>query len=95
MKNTGIVRKVDNLGRVCIPKELRNTLGLYEGTSIEIHVDGENIVLTKHEKVCVVTGEASDTNIELFGGQVVLSRKGAKLLIDSILREGEKRGWME
>ncbi|CAM4390548.1 AbrB family transcriptional regulator [Bacillus manliponensis] len=95
MKNTGIVRKIDELGRVVIPKELRNTLGLPEGTPLEIYVDGKNVVLAKHEKVCVVTGKASDANIELFGGQVVVSQKGAKLLIDSILREGEKRGWLD
>ncbi|MCU5376123.1 AbrB/MazE/SpoVT family DNA-binding domain-containing protein [Bacillus cereus] len=94
MKNTGIVRKIDELGRVVIPKELRRTLGLHEGTELEIYVDGKNVVLAKHEKVCVVTGEASDANIELFDGQVVVSQKGAKLLIDSIFREGEKRGWL-
>ncbi|PEM28974.1 AbrB/MazE/SpoVT family DNA-binding domain-containing protein [Bacillus wiedmannii] len=94
MKNTGIVRKIDELGRVVIPKELRRTLGLHDGTELEIHVDGKNVVLAKYEKVCVVTGEASDANIELFDGQVVVSQKGAKLLIDSIFREGEKRGWL-
>ncbi|MEB9683750.1 AbrB family transcriptional regulator [Bacillus thuringiensis serovar pingluonsis] len=94
MKNTGIVRRIDDLGRVCIPKELRRTLGWPEETALEIHVDGKNVVLAKHEKVCVVTGEASDANIELFDGQVIVSQKGAKLLIDSIFREGEKRGWL-
>jgi len=47
------------------------------------------------KNVCVVTGEASDANIELFDGQVIVSQKGAKLLVDSILREGEKRGWLD
>ncbi|MGH1296397.1 AbrB/MazE/SpoVT family DNA-binding domain-containing protein [Bacillus pretiosus] len=94
MKNTGMVRKIDGLGRVVIPKELRRTLGLHEGAELEIHVDGKKVILTKHEKVCVVTGEASDANIELFDGQVIVSQKGAKLLIDSIFREGEKRGWL-
>lgn len=94
MKNTGVVRKIDELGRLVIPKELRNTLGLSEGTPLEIYVDGKHVILAKHEKVCVVTGKASDTNIELFGGQVVVSEKGAKQLIDTILLEAERRGWL-
>ncbi len=51
MKNTGVARKVDELGRVVIPVELRRTLGIAEGTALDFHVDGETIVLRKHEKV--------------------------------------------
>ena len=47
MKNPGVVRKVDELGRVVIPVELRRTLGIAEGTALDFHVDGENIVLRK------------------------------------------------
>ncbi|MED1403832.1 AbrB/MazE/SpoVT family DNA-binding domain-containing protein [Bacillus mycoides] len=94
MKNTGIVRKIDELGRVVVPKELRNTLGLSEGTPIEIHVDGGNVVLKKQENICVVTGEISETNLELFDGQVVVSKDGAKVLLDSLNFEAKKRGWV-
>lgn len=45
LKPTGIVRKLDDLGRVCIPKELRNTLDLPEGTAIEIFVAEEGVFL--------------------------------------------------
>ncbi|AFS78497.1 transition state regulatory protein AbrB [Gottschalkia acidurici 9a] len=48
MKSTGIVRKVDELGRVVILKELRNTLELPEGASFETYVDGEQIILKKY-----------------------------------------------
>ncbi|HFK1721981.1 AbrB/MazE/SpoVT family DNA-binding domain-containing protein [Bacillus thuringiensis] len=82
MKNTGVARKVDELGRVVIPVELRRTLGITEGTALDFHVDGENIVLRKHEKSCFVTGKMSESNIELLGGRMVLSKEGARELLD-------------
>ncbi|OOR71613.1 AbrB family transcriptional regulator [Bacillus cereus] len=84
MKNTGIVRKVDELGRVVIPVELRRTLGIAEGTALDFHVDGENVVLRKQEKSCFVTGEVSDSNIELLGGRMFLSKEGANELLDAL-----------
>ena len=50
MKSTGIVRRVDELGRVVIPMELRNKLGIAVKDPIEIFVDGSNIVLKKYEQ---------------------------------------------
>jgi transcriptional pleiotropic regulator of transition state genes len=55
MKNTGIVRKLDELGRIVIPKEIRTTMEIAEGCPLEIHVDGEEIILKKYikeKKVC-------------------------------------------
>ncbi|PGE75615.1 AbrB/MazE/SpoVT family DNA-binding domain-containing protein [Bacillus toyonensis] len=89
MKNTGVARKVDELGRVVIPVELRRTLGIAEGTSLDFHVEGENIVLRKHEKSCLVTGKVSESNIELLDGRMFLSREGARELLD-ILQKSEK-----
>ncbi|PHE13395.1 AbrB family transcriptional regulator [Bacillus toyonensis] len=89
MKNTGVTRKVDELGRVVVPVELRRTLGITEGTALGFHVEGENIVLRKHEKSCFVTGEVSESNIELLDGRMFLSREGAKELLD-ILQKSEK-----
>jgi len=82
MKNTGVARKVDELGRVVIPVELRRTLGISEGTALDFHVDGENIVLRKHEKSCFVTGEVSESNMELLGGRMFLSKAGANELLN-------------
>lgn len=84
MKNTGVARKVDELGRVVIPVELRRTLGIAEGTALDFHVDGENIVLRKHEKSCFVTGEVSESNMELLGGRMFLSKAGASELLDAL-----------
>ncbi|AIG24475.1 AbrB/MazE/SpoVT family DNA-binding domain-containing protein [Brevibacillus sp. 7WMA2] len=60
MKSTGIVRKVDELGRVVIPIELRRTLGIAEKDALEIFVDGERIILKKYEPACIFTGNAED-----------------------------------
>lgn len=58
MKSTGIVRKVDELGRVVIPIELRRTLGIDEKDALEIYVDQEKIILKKYEPACVFCGSA-------------------------------------
>lgn len=60
MKATGIVRKVDELGRVVLPKELRRTYRIEEGDGMEIFVDGDTLILKKYEPACVFCGEAKD-----------------------------------
>jgi AbrB family transcriptional regulator, transcriptional pleiotropic regulator of transition state genes len=86
MKSTGIVRKVDELGRVVIPIELRRTLGIAEKDALEIYVDDERIILKKYKPnmTCQVTGEVSDDNITLAGGKLILSRDGAEQLLKEI-----------
>ena len=58
MKSTGIIRRVDELGRVVIPIELRNKFGIAEKDPIEIFVDGSNIVLKKFEPNCIFCGNS-------------------------------------
>ncbi|EEG76591.1 AbrB/MazE/SpoVT family DNA-binding domain-containing protein [Dethiobacter alkaliphilus] len=58
LKSTGIVRKVDELGRVVIPIELRRTLGIDIKDSLEIYVDSEKIILKKYEPACLFCGNA-------------------------------------
>ncbi|HWR39521.1 MAG TPA: AbrB/MazE/SpoVT family DNA-binding domain-containing protein [Patescibacteria group bacterium] len=58
MKSTGIVRKVDELGRVVIPIELRRTLDIEEKDALEIYVDSDRIILRKYEPACVFCGNA-------------------------------------
>lgn len=69
MKSTGIVRKVDELGRVVIPIELRRTLGIDEKDALEIYVDDDRIILKKYEPACVFCGHAE--NVQLFKGKLV------------------------
>ena len=56
MKSTGIVRKVDELGRIVLPIELRRMLNIELKDPVEIYVDGQSIVLRKHEPTCVFCG---------------------------------------
>lgn len=62
MKSTGIVRKVDELGRVVIPIELRRTLDIAEKDALEIYVDSDRIVLRKYEPACVFCGSMDEVN---------------------------------
>ncbi|NRD77455.1 AbrB/MazE/SpoVT family DNA-binding domain-containing protein [Bacillus sp. BRMEA1] len=86
MKSTGIVRKVDELGRVVIPIELRRTLGIAEKDALEIYVDDDRIILKKYKPnmTCAITGEVSDDNLQLAGGKLILSREGAEQLVKEI-----------
>lgn len=60
MKSTGIVRKVDELGRIVLPIELRRTLDIAERDSLEIYVDGPSIVLRKYQPACIFCDDAKD-----------------------------------
>ena len=60
MKSTGVVRKLDNLGRIVIPIELRNTMGIAIKDSLEIFTDGDQIILRKYAPGCVFCGETRD-----------------------------------
>jgi AbrB family transcriptional regulator, transcriptional pleiotropic regulator of transition state genes len=86
MKSTGIVRKVDELGRVVIPIELRRTLDIAEKDALEIYVDDERIVLKKYKPsmTCQITGEVSDTNLTIGNGKIVLSPEGAELVLKEL-----------
>lgn len=64
MKATGIVRRLDGLGRIVIPMELRKTLGIKDGDPLEIFVDGDRVILRKYEPEhrCCICG-SSDIKI--------------------------------
>ena len=59
MKTTGIVRKMDELGRIVLPIELRRTLDIAEKDSIEIYVELDKIILKKHQPTCVFCGSST------------------------------------
>ncbi|ADI00860.1 transcriptional regulator, AbrB family [Syntrophothermus lipocalidus DSM 12680] len=60
MRSTGVVRKVDELGRIVIPIELRRTMGIEEKDALEIYVDNEKIILKKYEPACIFCGNAEE-----------------------------------
>lgn len=60
MKSTGVVRRVDELGRIVIPIELRRNLDIGEKDALEIYVDGSHIILKKYEPACVFCSNAKE-----------------------------------
>ena len=60
MKATGIVRKVDELGRIVLPIELRRSLGIEVRDPLEIYVDEDTILLKKYSPLCILCGESDD-----------------------------------
>jgi len=63
MKSTGIVRKVDELGRIVIPIELRRTLDIEEKDSLEIYMNETSIVLKKYEPACIFCGNSKNVTV--------------------------------
>ena len=63
MKATGIVRKVDELGRIVLPIELRRTLDIAEKDSLEIYTDGSAIILKKYQPACIFCDDAKDITV--------------------------------
>ena len=75
MKNTGIVRKVDELGRIVIPKEIRKIFRIEEKDGLEIYVEDDRIILKKYEPADIFTGSMED----------LIDYKGKKVSKKSIL----------
>lgn len=67
MKAIGIVRKIDELGRVVLPMDLRRTLQIEDRDSLDIFVEGNTIVLKKHEESCIFCGSVK--NVTVFKGK--------------------------
>ena len=60
MKSTGIIRNVDELGRIVIPKEIRKKMSIGSADPIEIYVDGDKIILRKYENTCTICGGSAE-----------------------------------
>ena len=63
MKSTGIVRKVDELGRIVLPIEMRRTLDIAEKDSLEIYVEGSSIILKKYRPSCIFCDSTKDVTV--------------------------------
>ncbi len=72
IKSTGIVRKVDELGRIVLPIELRRTLDIGEKDAVEIYVEGTSIVLKKYQPSCIFCGDSK--KVVDFKGKNVCSK---------------------
>lgn len=77
MKETGITRHLDDMGRIVLPVELRRRMNLDDGTPVEIFTEGERIILQKHRDVCVFCGGEKD--LSDFKGRSVCNTCRAQL----------------
>ena len=92
MISTGIVRSIDSLGRVVLPKELRNTYGITPDTPLEIFTDGEAIVLRKYhaQGSCVFCGDISPDAVLLdAAGAVVVATRVDPCAVRALKRDGD------
>lgn len=72
MKSTGVVRKLDNLGRIVIPIELRKTMDIATKDTLEIFTEGDQIILKKYHPACIFCNDARD--VKLFKGKLVCEK---------------------
>ena len=77
MKSTGFVKKIDELGRILIPKELRSSMELDTKDALEMFVDGDRIVLQKYQPACIFCSNAD--NIVFFEGRRICASCLSKL----------------
>lgn len=77
MKSTGIIRRVDELGRVVIPIEIRNQFNIVEKDPIEIYVDGSTIVLKKFEPNCIFCGNTK--NLLTYSNKLICNKCANKI----------------
>ncbi len=85
MKSTGIVRRIDELGRIVIPKEMRRTLAIKVGDSLEIFADGENLVLAKYQELLKIEKLAQNLcdSVAETCGVMVLIADGQKIICEN------------
>ena len=81
MKSTGIIRNVDDLGRIVIPIEYRRMLGVALRDPMEISVEGSTVVLRKHETTCVFCGTAA--RFSPFKGRTICENCRSELKADN------------
>lgn len=88
MRSTGVVRKVDDLGRVVVPVEIRRIFDIQVSDPIEIYTEEDKIILKKYRPVqaCMITGEISNHNQKYSGG-IILSPEGRKLLVEELEKQ--------
>ena len=72
MKSTGIIRKVDELGRIVLPIELRRTLGIAVHDEMEIYIENDQVILRKYEHSCVFC--TSTQNLVQYKGKFVCNK---------------------
>lgn len=95
MKSTGMIRKVDELGRIVIPIEIRRTMNIKENDSLEIFIDGNRIIFQKYERGCCFCGEYHDDMIS-HGGKLIcpacIEKLHKQVHLDARMKQATTRG---
>ena len=89
MVSTGMARKVDDLGRIDLPVEMRRMIGIRPGDELSISVDGASILLRKIEARCVFCGEAGAAGLRPYRGKQVCSTCAKELGAADAEAQGE------
>lgn len=86
MKSTGIIRKLDELGRIVLPIELRRVYSIEVKDSLEIFTENEKIILQKYNpgRACAITGEITHENKSFGNDNLILSPKGIEILLNEL-----------
>ncbi|PPA68815.1 transition state regulator Abh [Jeotgalibacillus proteolyticus] len=85
MKSTSVVKKIDPIGRITIPSELRRAINVEVKDPVELYNEKDLIILKKYEPIhtCIITGEESEKNLKL-SDDVILSPTGVSILLEEI-----------
>lgn len=75
MKSTGMIRRIDELGRIVIPKEIRRNLGIHDGENVEIFTNEDSIILKKHHRL------ASSSDLASILCEIIYNEFNYKILI--------------
>lgn len=91
MKNTGVIRKIDELGRIVVPKEIRKNLNIKNGEDLQIYIEDDKIILKKYQKMLTIGENAQnyiDTLIKLSDSKYFVTDK--EKVIASSLKNNEE-----
>lgn len=97
MKSTGVIRRIDELGRIVIPKEIRRNLGIRDGENVEIFTDNDSIILKKYcrmttnidlaNNLCEIINNVFNYNIIITDREKVIASRGYPNIIDKKLSQ--------
>jgi AbrB family transcriptional regulator, transcriptional pleiotropic regulator of transition state genes len=95
LKRTDMIRKVDGLGRIGIPVQLRRDLNIEMCDDIEIFSEDDFIILKKFHanKPCMITGKISENNREFVDGKIVLSPEGVRMLLKELREQTTNKNY--
>jgi AbrB family transcriptional regulator, transcriptional pleiotropic regulator of transition state genes len=88
LEYTDLVRKVDRLGRIGIPVELRREMNIEMYDDIEIFLEDDFVILKKFHvsRPCMITGQVSERNLDFADGKIVLSPEGVRMMLKELKR---------